>query len=152
MRVQCRESLPKAKEQPPDADAADSSPGSGSGAAMSAADPPGSASGWPGGRSGGATGGSKGTSPRESGGSPGATAAPSGGPRRIPADIRPPEHGGLFHGGALAGRKKDTGGVGACLKPTTGWSIQYEFPGTGGHPLMCVVGVCTPRTQKCCPP
>lgn len=35
-----------------------------------------------------------------------------GGARKISAELPVPEDGGLFHGGPLTNRKKDTGGVG----------------------------------------
>ena len=94
-----REALPKAKEQPADtahSSPSNSAPSQTTAAAASASDRPHEDR----------------PSPRGGIALLRGVPAPVGGARRISAELPVPEDGGLFHGGPLTNRKKDTGGVG----------------------------------------
>ena len=107
MGFTCRQALPKAKEQPADAadgsaysSSASSAPSQATAAALSPSGQPKEAA----------------SSPRGDTAASGGVAAPVGGARKISAELPAPEEGGMFHGGPLTNRKKDTGGVGEnCL-------------------------------------
>ncbi|KAK9917751.1 hypothetical protein WJX75_007815 [Coccomyxa subellipsoidea] len=93
-----REALPKAKEQPADtahSSPSNSAPSQTTAAAASASDRPHEDR----------------PSPRGGIALLRGVPAPVGGARRISAELPVPEDGGLFHGGPLTNRKKDTGGV-----------------------------------------
>lgn len=101
-----REALPKAKDQPPDAaDDSGHTLNSPQGAARAASTPAAA--------SGPQTGEKGGTSPKGTMALSTGITVVAGGVRRISAEVAQPEEGGLFHGGPLTNRKKDTGGVGA---------------------------------------
>lgn len=105
-----REALPKAKDQPPDAaDDTGHTPGLSQGTAQTAS------------TTAAASCAGAGEDPivRKDGPapvSPGASVVVAGA-RRISAEVPQPGDGGLFHGGPLTNRKKDTGGVGARPSP-----------------------------------